>query len=546
MDVPVTQGGLDFPATGCFVCVKPCPVPPYVKHDEIMKHHGSAIAVQLPTGEHFYLNSDAVKILRRSFAKDNKTLSKSNPNERQIFLIQLIDKLYRLLLEYKFLVSAKKIGGEALYYDPLNQLTKTSIKIDDFLEQTIGKRGKWRKRTNKWSYIAPIKNGKLQLIDVIEIIDKLGICKDTNTKTNTNTTSQTSTERGADDTVLYNMVSMKIRYSRDSATDRCNLNEYIEILDKDYDGIGNYNHNYKYDSDLNASGEYLKTNEENSLLYQNIIISQVEAQQEDINTNNINNTVNTMDKNTTKHTCTHDNVAYANYNDANDILPEIKIDDKKIVSKPTSPNPFASSMPDDFKQVIRKRLIFIRDMCCMNQDSYNGTCMRDYFFAHWDGSTQSDCLLLSVVSADDIDININTNIAKEKKTNVSNMNSNNYCDYSRCRDLKYEYIGQKKSDLSHTMSEKSGIYYYIPDCDDMLCWGNHETKKMSQIVETNVACLQGLSGVCGIIGEYCGGGNLVNFQILMDNFDKQIENYQYDKTFGDWKQQQEIVDCALQ
>lgn len=74
---------------------------------------------------------------------------------------------------------------------------------------------------------------------------------------------------------------------------------------------------------------------------------------------------------------------------------------------------------------------------------------------------------------------------------------------------------------------EGGTYYYIPNCDGILCWGNHESSKISKLISNNVKCMNGLSHLCNIIGDYCGGkliGIEKLFTCFQEFFVKQTSN----------------------
>ena len=85
---------VEFPDTGCFVCINSCPPPPYASKPELTEVPGSVISVQLPTGEDFVLDIGD----DRQGKLPCTDVSKFTKHERKVFLIALIDSMYEVLI----------------------------------------------------------------------------------------------------------------------------------------------------------------------------------------------------------------------------------------------------------------------------------------------------------------------------------------------------------------------------------------------------------------------------------------------------------------
>ena len=254
---------IQFPQTGCFVCVNPCPVPPYRQGDTLLRNGGSMINVQLLTGELFNLGANELQDMIHSIALNGITLSKISKTQRYLFLIQLIDEMYHMMQQEKFQTPSKikyyptlslaYEKGRAMYYDRLWKLNPIFNVVDKFLEYQIKNHMFFSSKPLSWKHISPISmnNTRFRQRHVFDIIIKCGL-------------GYTSSKK---DNELFETLSQKIGYlDKVYLHNGETLNEYINILDKDY----NYNKKDKNETEQPnntieiASAEIIKSGVDDS------------------------------------------------------------------------------------------------------------------------------------------------------------------------------------------------------------------------------------------------------------------------------------------
>ena len=90
--------------------------------------------------------------------------------------------------------------------------------------------------------------------------------------------------------------------------------------------------------------------------------------------------------------------------------------------------------------------------------------------------------------------------------------------------------------MKNSSSSQRSIYYHIGKIEsnneyNMFCWGNHELKIISALLQTKVKCLVGLKDICEMIGSYCAGSKdySINIDLLFQEYLQQVENSQNEK-----------------